>query len=147
MENTRKSRDTEMLTDIYKNCKMGLESTAKLMNETHDPQLRRLMGEQLKSYQGFAARAAGLLAEKGKAPADVGFWEKIPSELGMAMNKMMDGSDSKTAQMMINGFAMGVTELKKQCADACCISEQTSALCTDMINFQLRAINDVGQFL
>ncbi|MBO4733483.1 MAG: hypothetical protein J5662_03310 [Clostridia bacterium] len=147
MNNTQKTDDTEMLTDIYKNCKMGVESTAKLMPKVQNADMRLKMGDHLKQYQGFAARAADHLARQGKAPADAGFFEKLPAEVGMAMSQMMDSSDSKTAQMMINGYVMGVAELKKQLSDTPNISEHTAALAADMIQFQLNAINDMKQFL
>ena len=147
MDKKRGSADAEMLKDIYKNCKMGVESTSKLMKDTENEGLRQLMGEQLKQYQGFAARAAGLLAGQGKAPEDAGFFEKLPAEIGMAVEQMMDPSDSTTAQMMINGCVMGVAELKKQLADNPGVSEQTAALAADMMQFQLNAINDMKQYL
>ena len=147
MQKTQKTDDQEMLTDIYKNCKMGVESTAKLMPDVLDQNMRTTMGEHLKQYQGFAARAADLLAKQGKAPQDAGFFEKLPAEMGMAVNQLMDASDSKTAQMMINGFVMGVSELKKQLADTPNVSEDTAALAGDMIQFQLQAINDMKRFL
>ena len=136
-----------MLTDIYKNCRMGAESTAKLMPDVKNDGMRRVMGEQLKNYQSFSARAADLLAKQSTAPHDATFFEKLPAEMGMAFSRMTDPSDQKTAQMMINGFVMGVTELKKQLADTPGISEQTAALAADMIQFQLQGINDMKQFL
>jgi hypothetical protein len=147
MKQTQKTDDTEMLTDIYKNCKMGVESTAKLMPKVQNADMKRVMGEHLKQYQGFAARAADLLAKQGKAPEDAGFFEKLPAEVGMAVSQMMDSSDAKTAEMMINGFVMGVSELKKQLADTPDVNEHTAALAADMIQFQLNAINDMKQYL
>ena len=147
MENKNKTQDEEMLTDIYKNCRMGTESTAKLMPDVKNDGMRRVMGEQLKSYQDFSARAAELLAKHGTAPHDATFFEKLPAEMGMAFSRMTDTSDQKTAQMMINGFVMGVTELNKQLADTPDVSEQTACLAADMIQFQLGAINDMKQFL
>lgn len=147
MEKKQKSDDIEMLKDVYKNCKMGVESTAKLMPNVANADFRRVMGEHLKQYQGFAARAADLLAKQGQAPADAGFFAKLPAEIGMAVEQMMDPSDSKTAQMMINGYVMGVAELKKQLSDTPAISEQTRRLCDDMIQFQQNAINDMKQYL
>ena len=49
--------------------------------------------------------------------------------------------------MMINGYVMGVTELKKQLGDNRGISENTAALASDMMQFQLNAINDMKQYL
>lgn len=147
MEKRGKTQDQEMLTDIYKNCKMGVESTSKLMPGVQNADMRRIMGEHLKQYQSFAARAADLLAKQGKAPQDAGFFEKLPAEMGMAFGQMLDSSDSKTAQMMINGYVMGVAELKKQLADTPSVSEDTAALAADMTQFQLQGINDMKQFL
>ena len=139
--------DEKVLTDIYKSCKMGLESIAKLMPQTKNEQMRQLMGNHLKEYQGFAARAAQFMAEHGKAPEDAGFFEKIPAEIGMAVSRMIDSSDSKTAQMMINGYVMGVTELKKQQAEVNGLSTNVVTLISDMLSFQLQAINDMKQYL
>ena len=147
MEKNVKPNDERVLTDIYKTCKMGLESIAKLMPETKNQQMRQLMGTHLKEYQGFAARAAQCMAEAGKAPEDAGFFEKMPSEVGMAVSRMMDSSDSKTAQMMINGYVMGVTELKKQQSEVAGLSEPVVTLVSDMLSFQLQAINDMKQYL
>ncbi|MBR6921377.1 MAG: DUF892 family protein [Clostridia bacterium] len=147
MDKNVKPNDERVLTDIYKTCKMGLESIAKLMPETQNQQMRCTMGEHLKEYQTFAARAAQCLAESGKAPEDAGFWEKIPAEVGMAVSRMMDSSDSKTAQMMINGYVMGVTELKKQQSEVAGLSEPVVTLVSDMLSFQLQAINDMKQYL
>ena len=147
MEKKVIQNDEKVLTDIYKSCKMGLESIAKLMPDTKNAQMKQIMGNHLKESQGFAARAAQFLAETGKAPEDAGFWEKMPSEVGMAVSRMMDDSDSKTAQMMINGYVMGVTELKKQQAEVTGLSENTVTLLSDMLSFQLQAINDMKQYL
>ena len=147
MQKREKTQDVRMQTDIYKNCKMGVESTAKLMTDTQNADMRRVMGEHLKQYQGFAACAADLLAQQGEAPKDAGFFEKLPAEIGMAVGQLTDGSDSKIAQMMINGYVMGVTELKKQLGDNCGIAENTAALASDMMQFQLNAINDMKQYL
>ena len=147
MDKNVKPNDERVLTDIYKTCKMGLESIAKLMPETQNQQMRCTMGEHLKEYQTFAARAAQCLAQSGKAPEDAGFWEKIPAEVGMAVSRMMDSSDSKTAQMMINGYVMGVTELKKQQSEVQGLSEPVVTLVSDMLSFQLQAINDMKQYL
>ncbi len=147
MENKRSDHDAEMLRDIYKDCRMGAGSTVKLAGNTENESMRQLMNGQLKQYQGFAARASDLLAERGQTPEDASFFEKLPAEIGMAVGQMTDPSDSKTAQMMINGFVMGIAELKKQLADSPDVSEQTAALCADMIQFQLGAMHDMEQYL
>jgi hypothetical protein len=48
---------------------------------------------------------------------------------------------------MINGYVMGVTELKKQLADVSGISEQTAKLADDLLQFQLGASCDMKRFL
>ncbi|MBQ1847366.1 MAG: hypothetical protein II135_05105 [Clostridia bacterium] len=142
-----KSRDEEMLCKIYKDCKMGVESMSKLLPDISSQDMKNAMAAQLQSYQTFAARASELLAKQGKAPEDAGFFEKLPAEVGMAVSRATDRSDSKTAELMINGYVMGVTELKKQLADVSGVSEQTSTLANDLLQFQLGGICDMKRFL
>ncbi len=142
-----KSRDEEMLCKIYKDCKMGVESMSKLLPDISSQDMKNMMAAQLQSYQNFASRASELLARNGKAAGDVGLFEKLPAEMGMAISRAADRSDSKTAELMINGYVMGVTELKKQLADVSGISEQTAKLADDLLQFQLGAICDMKRFL
>ena len=145
--NGKKSRDEEMLSKIYKDCRMGAESMAKLLPDISDQDMKNMMAAQLTSYGQFASRAAELLAQSGKTPEETGFFEKLPAEMGMAISRMTDRSDSKTAELMINGYVMGVTELKKQLADITGVSEQTAKLAGDLLQFQLGAICDMKRFL
>ena len=143
----KKSRDEEMLCKIYRDCRMGVESMVKLLPDISDQNMKNTMAAQLTSYEQFASRASELLAQSGKAPEDAGFFEKLPAEFGMAISRLADRSDSKTAELMINGYVMGVTELKKQLADITGISEQTAKLAGDLLQFQLGAICDMKRFL
>ena len=142
-----KSRDEEMLCKICKDCKMGVESISKLLPDVSSQDMKNTMAAELQSYQNFASRASELLARSGKAAQDVGLFEKLPAEIGMAISRATDRSDSKTAELMINGYVMGVTELKKQLADVTGVSEQTAELAGDLLQFQLGAICDMKRFL
>ena len=78
---------------------MENKNKTKLMPDVKNDGMRRVMGEQLKSYQGFSARAAELLAQHGTAPHDATFFEKLPAEMGMAFSRMTDTSDQKRASL------------------------------------------------
>ena len=114
--------------------------------------INRLYIENRDQLDVFKARSVQVIDMFGrmiivKAPEDTGFFEKLPAEMGMAISRMTDRSDSKTAELMINGYVMGVTELKKQLADISGISEQTAKLAGDLLQFQLGAICDMKRFL
>ena len=126
---------------------MGVESISKLLPDVSDQDMKNTVAAQLTSYQKFGARASEILAQNGKAAEDAGFFEKLPAEFGMAISKMADKSDGKTAELMINGYVMGVSELKKQLADISGLSEPTAKLAADLLQFQLGAICDMKRFL
>lgn len=143
----KKNREQELLCDVYKDCKMGIESISKLLPKVNGAEMKKKMGEHLSSYQKIATEASEQLVGSGVAPTDAGFLEKLPAEMAMAMKTAIEVTDPKIAEMMINGYVMGITEMKKQIEDVQRVSEKGAKLAADLVAFQSRGINDMKQFL
>ena len=71
----------------------------------------------------------------------------MPAEMGIAFSTVIDSSDQKIAQLMINGYVMGITDMKKQLADAQGAPEDTLKLAGDLLAFQSQSIVDIKEFL
>lgn len=147
MENSKKNEQIELITDVYKDCRMGIESISKLLPKVTGEGMKNVMGRHLSSYQAISQRASDMLIGSGQAPVEASFLEKLPAEMGMIMKTAMEVTDAKIAEMMINGYVMGITEMKKQLADVCNVSEDAAKLAGDLVSFQSRSICDMKQFL
>lgn len=115
---TKNTATAELLVAIYKNVKMATDSLLTLMPKVKNERLKNDMTVQLSVYEGFASRAAKLLAEEGVKPEEEGMMTKMGAKMGMAMNTMRDSSSSHLAEMIIEGSVMGVNDMTKQISEA-----------------------------
>ena len=115
---TKKSATAELLVAVYKNVKMASDSLLNLMPKVKDDKLKNDMTVQISVYEGFASRAAKLLAEESVKPEEESMMTKLGAKMGMAMNTMRDSTASHIAEMIIEGSVMGVNDVTKAIHEA-----------------------------
>ena len=108
----------ELLGAVYKNVKMATDSLLSLMPKVKDEALKNDMTVQISVYDGFASRAAKLLAEEGCKPEEEGSITKLSAKMGMLMGTLKDSGTSHLAEMIIEGSVMGVNDMVKQIGEA-----------------------------
>ena len=112
-EKTEKSCTQEFLCELYKNIKMGSDAIINVMPKVDGKELRQELTAELNRYEEFAKEIAKEIYDGGEEPKEEGILSKLGAKMGMAMNTMMDSTDSHIAQMMIEGATMGITENTK----------------------------------
>ena len=112
-EKTEKNATQELLCELYKNVKMGSDSIINIMPKVNGKELRQEMTAELNRYEEFAKEIAKELHASGEEAKEDNILAKLGAKVGMAMNTMMDSTDSHIAQMMIEGATMGITENTK----------------------------------
>ena len=144
MEQT-KTKNSEMLEQLYKNVKMGSDSIIKLMPKASDSQFKTDLTEQLNGYEQFASRARNMLHEAGCEPKNENPITKMWASLGMTMNTLTDSSDSHLAQMVVEGSTMGVTDTIKVLREFenTDVSEDALSLARDIIKFEEKNIENM----
>ena len=146
---TKKPCTEEFLEELYKNIKMGSDSIINLMPKVSGGELRDEMTAELNRYEEFAKRIADMLYDEGETPREENIMTKMMSKVGMAMNTMMDSTDSHIAQMMIEGATMGVTEntkLLRQYENKGC-SEKSMSLAKETIKFMEDTVERMKAYL
>lgn len=106
-----KTATGELLCSIYKNVKMASDALLTLMPKVKNENLKNDMTVQVSVYEGFASRAAKLLAENGTKPEEEGMMTKMGAKMGMMMNTLRDASTSHLAEMLVEGSEMGVNDM------------------------------------
>ena len=105
-----KTKEAEMLDQLYKNVKMGSDSIIKLMDKISDSKFKTDLTDQLNGYEGFAAKAKARMKELGSEAKEENPVTKMWSSIGMAMSTLTDSTDSHIAQMIAEGSTMGITD-------------------------------------
>ncbi len=109
-----KSDEAELYEEIYKNVKMGAESTTDMISKLPDGELKTELGRELAEYESLAHEAKTALFELGETPKEEGFMTRMSAKAGVMMNTLIDSTPSHIAQMVIEGCAMGTSGLIKK---------------------------------
>lgn len=127
-----------MLENLYKNVKMGSDSIIKLMDKVTGEDFKAALTKQIDGYEKIAERVRKHLSGMGVSAKEENPMIKLWSSVGMAMNTMMDSSDSHIAQLIAEGSTMGITDGIKLLRDYenTSVSEEALGFAREVIKFE-----------
>ncbi len=106
----------ELLTLIYQDADMGISSLTTLirrLNKT-DNKIKKVVEGELKGYEEFLKKTKKMMKEYKFDIDKKSIVSKLGSTMGINMEFMKDNSDSRVADMLIQGFTMGVLSISKK---------------------------------
>lgn len=103
----------ELLSELYKNMKMGADSIVNISSKVGEGALRDELARELDSYESYSKKISKMIYAAGDEPKEENIMAKMATKVGMAMNTLTDSTESHIAQMMIEGATMGITENTK----------------------------------
>jgi uncharacterized protein (DUF305 family) len=108
------NRDSEFLTKIYQNAKMGYDSISYVSEKTDDAKMKDALLAQHSQYMDIASKATQLLSDEDEIPKDKGVMAQACLWSGVQMNTAADKSPDHIAEMMMQGNMMGVIDLSRE---------------------------------
>ncbi|MBQ7105573.1 MAG: hypothetical protein IJN90_06940 [Bacilli bacterium] len=108
--------ETELLEYIYQTADLGKKGYIHLLQalEDKDNKIKKEIEKQLEGYEIIHEEVKELLKKKKIKPKDKGPFIEMINKMGTNMNVMIDNSDSKIAEMIIQGLTMGIIEMEKK---------------------------------
>lgn len=104
-----------LLEEIYKATKMGLEATQLIIPRVHNESLREEIELQGENYKGMNAKAKAMLREDGILPDDDDeSIKEVMLRSSIKMNTLLNKKPGHIAEMMINGTTMGIIDMTKR---------------------------------
>ena len=101
-------QEIEILKEINKDAKMGMDSITMVNEKVQDEKFRKLLDNQHNEYQNIFDRTQELLVQNNEDMKDVPSMQKAMAWTGIQMNTMNDKSNSKLSELLIQGNDMGV---------------------------------------
>lgn len=150
MENTgTTTRTAELASLIYKNMKMGSDSTINLLPKVDDERMKSHMTHVLDGYEKYSSEAKRVLESEGIPPKEEGPMAKISAKMGIGMKTMTDSTSSHIAELLMEGSVMGICETTRALhnyENTDCRPE-TLQLARDIITFEESNFNEARSFL
>lgn len=143
------TKEAEMLESLYKNVKMGSDSTIKLLDKVDGSEFKTALTKQIDGYEKIAERIKKHLSSMGQTAKEENPMVKMWSNLGMSMSTLTDSSDSHIAQLIAEGSSMGITDSIKLLRDYenTSVSEEALAFAREIIKLEEHNLEVAKSFI
>ena len=140
-------QEIEILKEINKDAKMGMDSITMVNEKVQDENFRKLLDNQHNEYQNIFDRTQELLVQENESIQDVPSMQKAMAWTGIQMNTMNDKSNSKLSELLIQGNDMGVIKGTKLLNESSFTTSEIENLLSDFVRLQEKNIDDLKKFL
>lgn len=140
-------QEIEILKEINKDAKMGMDSLTMVTKKVQDEKLKKLLNNQHDEYQNIFDRTQELLVQENKNIQDVPTMQKVMAWTGIQMNTLNDKSNSKLSELLIQGNDMGVIKGTKLLNESNFTTPEIENLLSDFVRLQEKNIDDLKKFL
>ena len=137
----------KVLREIVRNTEMGIQSITNLMSYIENEDFKTMVTNQQDDLRNFYNRALNNLDCKEQEQAKSGFFEKTMLKAGVSMNAMFNNNLSHIAEMLIDGYIMGINSVQK------CINElkkdgtDMPSIAGEIIDFYDKCIATLREYL
>ena len=140
-------QEIEILKEISKDSKMGMDSLTLVTEKVQDEKLKKLLDEQHNEYQNIFDRTQELLVQHNEDIEDVPTMQKMMSWMGIQMNTMNDKSNSQLSELLIQGNDMGIIKGHKLLNGSNFTTPEIENLLSDFVRLQEKNIDDLKKWL
>ena len=140
-------QEIDILKEINKDAKMGMDSITMVNEKVQDENFRKLLDNQHNEYQNIFDRTQELLVQNNEDMKDVPSMQKAMAWTGIQMNTMNDKSNSKLSELLIQGNDMGVIKGTKLLNESSFTTPEIENLLSDFVRLQEKNIDDLKKFL
>lgn len=109
--------DTELLQYVYKTTDMGCDGIQSVLNYVQSAALKDKLKDQQEEYRKLRSQAKTLLETRNEFPKGVGPIAKVSTDVISTGKMIVDHTDSKIAEMTIQGNQMGINKTIKHLHD------------------------------
>ena len=136
-----------ILNELNKGIKMGMDSISNVSEKVQDDRFKQDLKYQYDEYNKILNEVNDELTNYDDFPKKINPMQKAMSWMGVEMNTMMDKSNSKIAELMIQGTNMGIIEgvkLLNQNPDA---DDEVKNVLNKFIKFQENTVEQLKKYL
>lgn len=140
----------ELLTYLYQDSDMALDNLTHLINKINkkDNKIKKVVEGLIKGYENYLVKIKKYMKENNYEIQAKPIISKMGAYMGINMEVMKDNSDSRIADMLIQGLTMGVLNATKKIdtykGD---VPKEVIGLAKEFKNFQQEGIDYLKKYL
>ena len=136
-----------ILNELNKGIKMGMDSISNVSEKVQDDRFKEDLKYQYDEYNKILNEVNQELTNYNDFPKELNPMQKAMGWMGVEMNTITDKSNSKIAELMLQGINMGIIEgvkLLNQNPDA---DEEVKNVLNEFIKFQENTVEQLKKYL
>lgn len=139
--------EIEILKEINKDAKTGIDGLNYTMDKVKSNDLKELLFKEMDEYQNIYDRTKEILNDKKENLEDTSNFQKAMSWMGIKLNTLTNSSNSKIAEILIQGNDMGVIKGTKLINNMKFKNNEIKNLLEDFVRLQQKNIDNLKKFL
>lgn len=137
----------DILDELHKGADMGVEAIDMILKKVDEHSLSDLLEEYKERYDSISLEIKDLYHHYSDDEIhEVNMPEKIMAWSGIMKDTMFDGSNSKVAEIMINGTVMGIIEGRK-ILNHKKMDKKVHNICEKFVKMQEKFVEQLKDFL
>ena len=107
----KEENNIDILDELNKGCCMGSDAVKYILEKIEDKKFKKVCEDLLEEYEDLEERINKVYDKySDDDPHETNAMNKVMTWSGIQMRTMNDGSDSKLAEMLLQGLNMGIIE-------------------------------------
>ena len=136
-----------ILNQVNQGIKMGMDSISNVSEKVQDSRLKNELLFQYDKYNEILNEVNDELTNYDDFPKDLNPMQKAMGWMGVEMNTLTDKSNSKIAEMMIQGTNMGIIEGVKLLNHNPDTEQHIKDILNKFIDFQQNNVEQLKKYL
>lgn len=141
------NNENYVLNELNKGIKMGMDSISNVAEKVQDDNFKQDLKYQYDKYNDILNNVNNQLSNYDDFPKELNPMQKAMGWMSVEMNTIADKSNSKIAEMMLQGTNMGIIEgikLKNEFPD---LNNSVENILDEFIKFQQDNVEQLKKYL
>lgn len=135
------------LDELNKGTTMGMDAIKFILDKVEDKSFKKVLKEQYNKYDEISKKANELYEEYSeKEPHETSTMEKAMTWSNVQMQTITDKSNSKIAEMLLQGTNMGIIEGRKLLNNKL-LDKKVSKLIEEFVSMQEECVEILKEYL
>lgn len=142
-----KENEINVLDELNKGACMGMDAIHFIIDKVEDDEFHKELERQYNGYKKISDRICELYPEySNDEPHETNAMNKVMTWYGIEMRTLLDNSNSKIAELLLQGTNMGIIEGRKLLNNKN-TDKEVEKLVSEYVKNQEEAVEKLKQFL
>ncbi len=141
-------QNKDTLDELNKGCTMALDSLNNVIDKANSASFKKLLKDQYKKYNNMHKKIEILYSKySDEEPTEIGTMAKAFAWSSVEMKTLIDDSDSKIADLLLQGTNMGIIEGRKLINHKPNVDPEVNKILHEFVDFQEEFVEFLKEYL